>query len=240
MEGCLDIAANNFDLEADRACDGCCTYPTVALLLSQKWNDANFSPDSIYLDKGMMPFRIKDVRYILSSFAWLDDEGFSHTIDSSEIECNDDLVRYTRDQVIVEPRRFLYILDTFRLSPAVKELEFKLGWKPELQCVDATDPDVPLVFSNAIILWDSVANTRAAIRLVLQRDVSLEAFDTILIHTCREILLDYDFDFEIAENTELEVSVNYAEWFSDAMVGDLNSFTSSILTNIDSSFVRTP
>src|SRR5688572_27424406 len=152
-EGCLDIAAENFDLSADKNCDGCCTYPSVVVSLSQKWNDVNFKPDSVtYSDMQGDQYRIIDLRYLLSSFSWLDENNAIYTVDSSDIECGGDLLGYTQDLIIVEPRKFVYTLDTIRLSPSVRNLNFKIGWKPEFVCVDETDETLPAVFSDASTL----------------------------------------------------------------------------------------
>ena len=40
-KGCLDLRATNFDIDADRECDGCCVYPQLRLVFEHK-----LSPDS--------------------------------------------------------------------------------------------------------------------------------------------------------------------------------------------------
>ena len=240
MEGCLDLAAENFDLNADKPCDGCCTYPSVTVSLSQKWNDINFRTDTFYTDRYGKPFVINDLRYILSSFTWTGIEGEVHTIDSSEVACGTNMIGFTHDIVIVEPRKFVYVLDTFRLYPTINEIQLKAGWKPELQCVDETDVNLPVVFHNTSPLWDSTANARAAIRLIVQIDTSNEVFDTVFIHTCQDIFVGYEFDFKPGKDTKFDLTVNYAAWFEEADIDDLNSFITSVLENIQGSFTRTP
>jgi hypothetical protein len=242
QEGCLDIAAENFDLDADKPCDGCCTYPSVSLSLSQKWNDENFNRDTsvTYPDKDGQHYKIIDLRYLLSSFVWIDENGENYTIDSSEIACNSETIRYTHDLIVVDPKKFVYVLDTFRLSPAIRSLHLKVGWQDELQCVDETGDDVPSEFSDASPLWDTLADSRAAIRIILQRNLSVRQFDTLYLHTCHEIQLPYEFDFVPGKDTQLNITVNYALWFQNADVDDLNSFSSSVVENIAGSFSRTP
>jgi len=242
QEGCLDIAAENFDLNADKSCDGCCTYPSVSVSLSQKWNSENFNIDTsvTYPDIHGLQYKIIDLRYLLSSFVWIDEDGEMYTIDSSEIACGNESIPYTRDLVLVDPKKFVYVLDTFRLSPAVRTLHLKLGWKEELQCVDETSDNIPAEFSDASPLWDSVTNSRAAIRLILQRNLNVNQFDTIYIHTCQEIQIAYDYDFIPGRDTQFNISVNYAQWFHNADINNLNSYSTSILENIKGSFTRTP
>lgn len=242
QEGCLDIAAENFDLNADKSCDGCCKYPSVSISLSQKWNEENFNKDTsvTYPDINGQHFKIIDLKYLLSSFAWIDEDEQTYTIDSSDIACNNESVRYTHDLIVVEPKKFVYVLDTFKLSPAVRSLNLKLGWKEELQCVDETSEDIPSEFSNASPLWDTMADSRAAIRIILQRNLNLYQFDTLYIHTCQELSMPYEFNFVPGKDTQLNISVNYAQWFQAADVNNLNSISSSVVENIEGSFTRTP
>ena len=239
-EGCLDIAAENFDLSADKSCAGCCTYPSISLSLSQKWGTRNFHTDSLYHDFKNMPFYIRDLDYFMSSFAWEDTDLTSYTIDSTEIQCGADVIRYTPDIVQVDARRFVYLLDSIRVFPFIEALNFKVGVVPELNCVDETDDDTPLVLSDASPLWDTLANARSAIRVVLQTDTSVLSLDTVYIHTCLPVSLPYFEEFEPGRDKVLNLTVDYSLWFSTFDKMNLNSLTPSLITGIPVSFSRTP
>lgn len=238
--GCLDIAASNFDLDADRPCDDCCTYPSLTLTLTQKWDDRNFNLSDLLFDKNNQPYKIQDLRYFLSSWSWSDAEQQVYTIDSLSISCEAGDIRYTPDILTIDPRQFVYTLGTIRLSPSIISLMFRIGLPPQLSCVEETREDVPPALSDESPLWDSLAMSRAAMRLVLQRDTSMPAFDTLFIHTTISRQVDYNVDFLPGFDPKLKLTVNYALWFEDADVLDLNSFSNSILSNIDNSVFRTP
>lgn len=74
-EGCLNRRAANFDLDADFACGGCCTFPQVSLRFESVWptpdGDRLFSPDSIYYDATGQPFRLRRLRFYWSEVALL-------------------------------------------------------------------------------------------------------------------------------------------------------------------------
>lgn len=74
-EGCLNRRAANFDLDADSACDGCCTFPQLTLRFESVWptpdGDRLFSPDSIYYDATGQPFRLRRLRFYWSEVAVL-------------------------------------------------------------------------------------------------------------------------------------------------------------------------
>lgn len=242
VEGCLDIAAANFDFSADRSCEDCCTYPLLSISLSQKWNDRNFSTtDTVNLlkDTNGLVYKINDIKYFLSSWAWLDSDLHIYTVDSAEISCNDGFLSYTPDIILVDSRQFQYTLGTIRQSPLIDSIDFKLGLLTDLDCIDATSTGIPPVFSSSSPLWDKLTGTRASIRLVLQRDTSIQTLDTVYIHTLQSIRLGYDLNFVTGLPTTLKVTVDYAKWFSNVDVHDLNSFQTSILNGVIDSFSKT-
>ena len=240
VDGCLDIAAENFDLEADRPCDNCCRYPSMSLLLTQRWGDSNFQTSDTFFDINQKPYYIKDLKYILSSFSWKDGDNVIYTIDSSLVNCSDQQIGYTRDLLQIDSRIFTYTLDTIRLFPHVQSLNFKLGWPPALECVDETDDEVPPVFQNTNPLWDKAADQRAAIRVIVQRDTMIQDLDTFFIHTCNQLQLPYDIDLPVGVDAKFDLTVDYAKWFMAVDKDDAGSFVTSILENIEGSFTRTP
>ena len=66
-EGCLDVRATNFDLDADEGCADCCTYPELSLRFENVW----VYPDSVaplrlhtfYVDAVGNPFRFERIRF---------------------------------------------------------------------------------------------------------------------------------------------------------------------------------
>ncbi len=240
VEGCLDVAAANFDLNADRACQDCCTYPVISISLSQKWNDRNFSTADTLLDSNGKLYRINDLKYFLSSWSWIDSGNITYTVDSAEIACNDHILRYTPDIILVDSRQFLYALGTIHKSPTMDSIQLKLGLLPALDCIDEIDSNTPSILSDKSALWNHQLSSRAALRIVLQRDITMETFDTVFIHACENINLGYDLDLKPGIATTLNLSVNYALWFSHVDIQNLNSFETSILTGIPGSLFKTP
>jgi len=240
VEGCLDIAAANFDLNADRACQDCCTYPSISISLSQKWSDRNFSTTDTLFDSNGEPFIINDLKYFLSSWSWFGSDNLTYTVDSAEIACNASMLRYTPDIILVDSRQFLYTLGTIRESPFIDSIQLKLGLLPAFDCIDETSANTPTVLSDKSALWNHQLSSRAALRVVLQRNLSIETFDTVFIHTCQNLNMGYDLDLKPGIQTTLNLSVNYALWFSNVDIQNLNSFETSILAGIPGSIFKTP
>ncbi|WP_421798903.1 MbnP family protein [Haliscomenobacter sp.] len=67
-EGCNDALANNFDLAADKPCDGCCEYPGVRIRLTHKYGSAAMVYNqAIFADGSGNPFGFGDLRFYLSN-----------------------------------------------------------------------------------------------------------------------------------------------------------------------------
>ncbi len=238
VEGCLDTAAANFDFSADRSCEDCCTYPLLSISLSQKWDDRNFSTADSIFDKNGMVYKIRDLKYFLSSWSWQGSDHQEYTVDSAMIACNSSFLMYTPDIILVDSRQYQYTLGTIRQSPAIDSIHLKLGLLTALDCIDGTVEGIPSVFSNSSALWDKLTESRASVRLVLQRDTSMQIFDTIFIHTTQDISLKYDLDIEPGKQTTLGLTVDYAKWFTNADILNLNSFQTSIETGVRNSFYK--
>jgi len=80
VEGCLDIEASNYQVDADNPCGDCCVYPELRLVFRHKQQVSpdttlNFSYDSLFTDGAGNLFRIRDIRYYLQGAALLRSDG---------------------------------------------------------------------------------------------------------------------------------------------------------------------
>lgn len=240
IEGCLDVNAKNFDLNGERPCDDCCTYPSMQLSLTQKWDDRNFANTDTLFDSNLDSFKISDLRYFLTSWSWLDEEGNQFTVDSVEGDCNGTKWRYTPDILIIDTRKFLYTLGTIRVAPNLDSIHATLGLTEDYSCLDEADPQTPASVTDQSPLWNNQTGRLETIRLIIQRDLSLELLDTIYVDFHLENTLVYEYQLENGKDTPLGLSVNYAQWFKDVNVHDLSSFETSMRNNIVGSITRTP
>jgi len=79
-EGCLDVAARNYAVDADRPCpDDCCQYPVIRVdYLHKVVTTDTFNlvyDDSVYYDAGGNAFRFSDIQFYLSSVRMLRSDG---------------------------------------------------------------------------------------------------------------------------------------------------------------------
>jgi len=77
--GCTDPTAENFDAEAEKACEDCCTYPVgsaqLTLNIHHKVGAANFALGAVYTDDFGHSYRFNRVQYYLSGFKVVDHSG---------------------------------------------------------------------------------------------------------------------------------------------------------------------
>ena len=240
IEGCLDVNAENFDLNGERDCKDCCTYPSMQLSLTQKWNDDNFSNADTLFDIGSNPYLITDLRYFMTTWSWRDDEGNTFTVDTVEGDCNGTPYRFTPDILVIDTRQFLYTLGTIRVAPHILSVNATMGLTQDYSCLDKTDPITPPAVTDQSPLWNSKASKLETIRLIVKLDPAVETLDTLFVDYTLGNTIAYDFQMAKGIDTPLELSVNYALWFKDVNVNDISTFETSLRNNIAGSIIRTP
>jgi hypothetical protein len=239
IEGCLDLNADNFDFEAELACEDCCTYPKMNLSLTQKWNEDNFSNEDTLYDIHDQPYIIQDLKYFLSSWSWRDGEGHRYTVDSVNAACHATTLAYTPDILTTGTRQFSYTLGTIRLAPLTDSLFMTLGLVEDFSCLDPDDESTPSNITDQSPLWNKETGTLETLRLVLQRDLNTVTFDTVFLTTNFEFRLPYTVQLRSGFSEKFDLTVNYALWFQDADTGDLSSFGTSIINYLPGSISPT-
>jgi len=67
VEGCLDVNAANYDLDADVPCpDDCCTFPNLGVEVNHFWQGEALRTDTFYRDAANNEFRFTRLRYYWS------------------------------------------------------------------------------------------------------------------------------------------------------------------------------
>ena len=238
--GCLDPNAGNFDLEADKSCDDCCTYPLISLTLTQKWDTTNFRITDTFYDLNQQPFLIHDLRYFLTAWSWTSGTGQVYRVDSVETLCNESPFVFYPDILVIEPQRFSYPIGIIRTAPEIDSISFMLGHAQDLSCLDPENPVTPDAVTSASPLWNPDDAMLHAIRLIVDRNLADTLVDTFYLDVNQTFNIPFPYIMKKGENTSLPVTVNYAEWFRDADVHELTSWLESIMNGLEGSFSQTP
>lgn len=239
IQGCLDINAENFNLNAEQSCDGCCTYPSLSLSLTQKWGDRNFANTDTLYDMNGQPYKINSLVYFLSDWTWEDDQDNQFHVDSITVTCNDGNLTYSPDNLPIDLEQFTYTLGMIRQAPIIDSLRFIMGLTQDFSCLDSENPGTPLELSDQSPLWNSQTASLETMRLIIQRDTSVASFDTIFISDEFITTLAYPFEFIPGEDSQFMLTVDYSLWFQDVNTADLASFRQSIISNFTGSISQT-
>ena len=139
QEGCLDVEAVNYDLQADKSNNEECIYPQLRLSLRHVYSKADTTyrlglADSVYYDSQGHPFRINSIRYYLSNFHLIFADGQEAEVaETIEIEIpqpdGSTLLREVEDNFSLARPQVTqnYTVGTLRKSGEVREIRFDLG-----------------------------------------------------------------------------------------------------------------
>jgi len=179
-EGCIDVLASNFEINADDDCcadtqeECCCTFPTLRLNLFYKGvatdtlsnASSNIRLDTYYpLDNLGDSIRIDSFSMFVSDLTPFDNiAGDSlSVIEILEITTIDGdgqtITNSLQDNIaLVEMPLFQFTVGTFRSDISIDEISFNLGLGPNLVNIDPTsvDNDHPLG-NEYTVLFDNTA-----------------------------------------------------------------------------------
>ncbi len=244
-EGCLDIAAINFNAAADRDC--CCRYPELVLTTDQVYDTLFFRRDSLYVGTGGHLFRIKSIVFYLSEFElFRASEKFEigEVVDLRVFDAatNDTITEtFTDDFTLLRRTPLDNPVGSFREGGAFDKIRFRLGLSQAAErVIPALAPsEHPLgpqaenlahngyTFLQAVVVRDSMAAT---------------APDTIRIG--RAELGDFfiegngNFQHPLGYNFALTLRADWAQLFKGVIWTnhDIQAWKSQIVANLPSVF----
>jgi hypothetical protein len=211
QEGCLDIAATNFDASADKDC--CCEYPQLVLSLDQRFGDEIFLNDSIYLGDGGHPFRIKSVAFYLSDFQAFQNGNTLAVSDTLTLQTfaentNDTLpALFTDDFLLVRRTPIDYAAGTFRPDGAFERVRFRLGLGSTAQrVVPSLAPTSHPLYLQPDSLWASRGAGFVWLQAVVVRDTAAATLPDTLRLTRAEV---GDFFVDASGNFQHATGYNF-------------------------------
>lgn len=258
VEGCLDAGATNFDLDADRDCGNCCSYPLLKVSFTHSWptpDDAEaalkLSP-AWYVDGLGQPFRIKSIRYYWSDLALTDISGqarrVTDSIDLRLIQAPGDTIdARVADNFLLAAASgsSARTLGTFPYPATYRRLDAVFGViEPANRAAPASLPQghplAPQLGSQHI----SGAEGYVFAKIELYRDTAATDTTPVVLHiggTASLRLLSLALPGEIAlpqgVNAALRIQTDYSRWFSGVNIrGDTTALKQAILNQLPGSF----
>jgi hypothetical protein len=245
-EGCLDIAATNFDAAADKDC--CCEYPKLVLTVNQVYDTLLFRNDSLYPDAQGRLFRIKSVAFYLSEFE-LKQNGspfnVSDTLTLATLEGVDTSSRlFINDFLLVRRTPLSFTVGTFRQDGFFELVKFRLGLSDAAQTVIpskapaahplATQPDglwqgssTGFIGLQAVVVRDSMSSTPPDTLRFTRADLG-----DFFLETSGSFVHPTGFDFPLILTVDYRQLFDGVNWSSH----DISSWKSQIVSNLSASF----
>jgi hypothetical protein len=186
QEGCLDLAATNFDANADKNC--CCNYPALQLNITQNYGSTTFKEGSIFQDAGNAFFVLKNVSFYLSDFT-VTQNGQSYSV-------LDTVTLWTKPTGAITPVRRLFTDDfllvrrssvnneigVFRQEGSFDGIRFRLGLPDSALNVLPARASVGHPLSTQTDSMWRAPNGFVLMQVVVARDTSFKTVpDTISI-----------------------------------------------------------
>jgi len=223
IEGCKDIAANNWNASADKSCEDCCTYPELKVIFEHAYGDTSFQYRVPYEDDFANVYSILSIRYYLSNFILKTDEAEFIVTDSLEtiiFENGQSERTMVHDDVgfITIGTSTSSIGDFPTNNQYLDSLFFSLGLVEPLNSVSpgAVPNSHPLAPKADSMYWDE---TRGYIFQRLQFIPDTAATDTILLEIGEPDLLEqvnlaYAKTSTTGFDQEIQLKVDYKCWFT--------------------------
>lgn len=245
-EGCLDIAATNFDAAADEDC--CCVYPQLVLTVNQVYDTLAFKNDSLYLAENGQWFRLRSVAFYLSDFQLFQNgELFrvSDTLTLNTFAGSDTSAQlFTNDFQLVRRSPLVYPVGTFRQDGIFEEVNFRFGLSDDAQKVVPTKaPAGHPLSAQTDSLWRGQANGFVFLQVVVVRDsLSATPNDTLRflqtdlgqprIGAVGQFLHPTGYDFPLLLTADYKKMFEGVNW----SVHDISAWKTRIVANLPDVF----
>ena len=255
-EGCLDVEATNFDVEADDACGACCRFAQLKLSFLHRLTEEDtltvfqlntpypHTPDSLDF------FSITALRFYISDLRLVNIEGQEFTVsDTLEYKylspAGDTLKSSLVDNFAYADRSNVGDIEigTFRTTGIFTKVKFNLGLEnPAAGALPSGFPAThPLFFKNDSTNWSEDAGY-VFNWVEFLRDTLPETEPTVIKITEPDLIkIELAHDFEIKKGADINVvlKINYLEWFEgvDWKTDSADEIKRKMLSNIGGVFV---
>lgn len=221
VEGCLDINAVNFDVQADK--NGECEYP----YLNTKWihqaDSFSFEYGKVYTNDLGSPFSVNTISFYLSGFKIINENGQEFSV-NDEIELHikspgnvTSITNFIDDFALILPGRSSARIGTFVGPGSYSALKFVIGVDGEANFADPTllEEDHPLSIQEESMHWDQDQGYIFA-KIALKKDISSNEI-TVLENggseNLVEVLIPYVQQIPRGKNIDLNLKIDYLKWF---------------------------
>jgi hypothetical protein len=247
QEGCLDIRATNFDLDADIPCEDCCEYPDLRLkflhreVLPDTINNIGYA-DSVYFDGAANAFRINSLKYYVSNIRLLASDGSEAAVNETiDIATPNGIITFIDDFLLVNGSLGSALTaGSFSTIKTFDKIRIFVGLDSDLQSVDPTTlpDDHVLAINQDTSMYDIQNGMYFLGNHEIFRDTT--AIDTVprsvaipMFYGPVELTLDFPEAVSLPEGFDMEITlqVNVPDWFATSdvrLISDQQLFTNIV------------
>jgi hypothetical protein len=248
-ESCLDIAATNFNAEADKNC--CCKYPKLVLNVDQTYGTELYRQDSLFLGLNGQSFRIKSIVWYVSDFQLTKNGETFIAGDSTDFKVyetsNDDTVTINLidDFTLIRRVPLANEVASFREDGVFEKVKFRLGLPEKAQHIlpELAPSAHPLrpqteqlyqneyIFLQAIVVRDADPNTTPDTLNFFKADLG-----DFFVEGTDSFVHPIGYDFPINLHADWEVLFSGVDWSNN----NPQSWKAQIVANLPSVFTVFP
>lgn len=161
-DACLDSFASNYNLSADVACEECCTYPAINLLVQHQVGEGiPYGSDSILINNVGQKYKISNAFLFLNEFEFSFQDGEKVSIiEKAEFQdANRKTEELISDVVFISVKNSSHKIGTMRRTGVIKKIKTSVGIPHSLTPTDLDH----ILFKN-----DSLYNNNLYTNFVLE------------------------------------------------------------------------
>lgn len=253
-EGCLDVAAKNYAVDADRPCPDCCQYPAIKVDFLHKViigaDTFNLSyNDSVYYDAAGNAFRISDIQYYFSDFRMLRSDGrtvgVEDTLEVAIPQADGSTVSEVVEDnfLLINPRNFgVRNLGTMRENEQFSGIRFSIGVPDPANLADTLGlpGGHPLEAADMYLGPGAgrIFNRIQFYRIENQSDTIRTSIEISMPENLLGIDLPADYFVDPGFSPRFILFVDYLAWFRDVdvLADSPEEISRKIIANLPASF----
>lgn len=238
IEGCQDVAAENYSVAADNPCEDCCTYPTISLEISHRFQDSlRFSYDSIYYFEGNTPSRFEQVIFYCANFKLIGENDTLEVVDTMTFDIIGAGTELFKDDFVLIERNLgsQYTVGEIREAGTFTKISFDVGLRDNAEIINAETvaEDHPLYLTEDT-LW-TYPNGYVFNHIMMIPDTNTIDGDTLILDIkgqtrLQTIELDYELSIDRGFSATIPLKIDYYQWFMGINFATMNS--EDIMTEI--------